>query len=180
MSAVDEQPVVLRLSGIVKTFPGVRALDGVELEVRAGEVHCLLGQNGAGKSTLIKVMAGVHRPDTGSMVWQGEEVTFAGPHAATKAGIATIYQELDLVDDLTVAENVFLGHEQSSGGFVRRSQMRREAQTVLDRLGHGDIPVTPGGRAPAGRRQTGGQHGQGAVPRSPVDRHGRAERRPCP
>jgi len=158
MSAVDEQPVVqpvvLRLSGIVKTFPGVRALDGVELEVRAGEVHCLLGQNGAGKSTLIKVMAGVHRPDTGSMVWQGEEVTFAGPHAATKAGIATIYQELDLVDDLTVAENVFLGHEQSSGGFVRRSQMRREAQTVLDRLGHGDIPVTRVvGRLPAAAKQ---------------------------
>jgi len=110
MTAGAEQPVVLRLSGIVKTFPGVRALDGVELEVRAGEVHCLLGQNGAGKSTLIKVMAGVHRPDAGSMVWQGEEVSFASPHAATKAGIATIYQELDLVDDLTVAENIFLGH----------------------------------------------------------------------
>ena len=142
MTFDTERPVVLRLSGIVKTFPGVRALDGVELEVRAGEVHCLLGQNGAGKSTLIKVMAGVHRPDAGSMVWQGEEVSFASPHAATRAGIATIYQELDLVDDLTVAENVFLGHEQSTGGFVRRPQMRRETQTVLDRLGHGDIPVT--------------------------------------
>ena len=82
MTAADEQRVLLRLSGIVKTFPGVRALDGVELEVRAGEVHCLLGQNGAGKSTLIKVMAGVHRPDAGSMSWQGEEVSFASPHAS--------------------------------------------------------------------------------------------------
>lgn len=103
MTATDQHPAVLRLTGIVKTFPGVRALDGVELEVRAGEVHCLLGQNGAGKSTLIKVLAGVHRPDAGSMWWHGEEVTFATPQAATKAGIATIYQELDLVDDLTVA-----------------------------------------------------------------------------
>jgi len=154
MTAADEQPVVLRLSGIVKTFPGVRALDGVELEVRAGEVHCLLGQNGAGKSTLIKVLAGVHRPDAGSMLWQGEEVSFASPQAATKAGIATIYQELDLVDDLTVAENVFLGHEQSTGGFVRRTQMRREAQAVLDRLGHGDLRVKRVvGRLPTAAKQ---------------------------
>lgn len=154
MTAAVNQPVLLRLSGIVKTFPGVRALDGVELEVQAGEVHCLLGQNGAGKSTLIKVLAGVHRPDAGSMVWQGEEVAFASPHSATKAGIATIYQELDLVDDLTVAENVFLGHEQSTGGFVRRTQMRREAKTVLDRLGHGDIPVTRVvGRLPTAAKQ---------------------------
>ena len=154
MTAASEQQVVLRLSGIVKTFPGVRALDGVQLEVRAGEVHCLLGQNGAGKSTLIKVMAGVHRPDAGSMLWQGEEVTFATPQAATKAGISTIYQELDLVDELTVAENVFLGHEQSTGGFVRRTQMRREAQVVLDRLGHGDIPVTRVmGRLPGAAKQ---------------------------
>jgi ribose transport system ATP-binding protein len=137
---VPESPL-LKLSGIVKTFPGVRALDGVELEVEAGEVHCLLGQNGAGKSTLIKVLAGVHRPDAGSMLWHGDEVSFSGPQAATKAGIATIYQELDLVDDLTVAENIFLGHEQSAGGFVRRRQMRAEATAVLDRLGHGDIPT---------------------------------------
>ncbi len=154
MSETDEQPVALRLTGIVKTFPGVRALDGVELEVRAGEVHCLLGQNGAGKSTLIKVLAGVHRPDAGSMQWQGKEVSFANPQAATRAGIATIYQELDLVDDLTVAENIFLGHEQSIGGFVRRAQMRTEAQVVLDRLGHGDIGVTRFvGRLPAAAKQ---------------------------
>ncbi|MDT7547574.1 MAG: ribose transport system ATP-binding protein [Actinomycetota bacterium] len=145
---------ILKLTGIVKTFPGVRALDGVELEVLPGEVHCLLGQNGAGKSTLIKVLAGVHRPDAGSMLWRGEEVSFSGPQAATKAGIATIYQELDLVDDLTVAENIFLGHEQSSGGFVRRRQMRAEATAVLDRLGHGDIPTARRvGKLPAAAKQ---------------------------
>ena len=132
---------LLQLQDIVKTFPGVRALDGVQLEVVAGEVHCLLGQNGAGKSTLIKVLAGVYRPDSGSMRWHGEEITFANPQAATKAGIATIYQELDLVDDLSVADNIFLGHEESRGGFVRREHMRSAAHTVLERLGHGEIPV---------------------------------------
>jgi ribose transport system ATP-binding protein len=145
---------LLTLTGIVKTFPGVRALDGVELEVLPGEVHCLLGQNGAGKSTLIKVLAGVHKPDAGSMVWQGEEVSFSGPQAATKAGIATIYQELDLVDDLSVAENIFLGHEQATGGFIRRRQMRAQASAVLDRLGHGDIPTARRvGRLPAAAKQ---------------------------
>ncbi|MDQ1642167.1 MAG: ribose transport system ATP-binding protein [Actinomycetota bacterium] len=150
---MSEAPI-LSLTGIVKTFPGVRALDGVELEVLAGEVHCLLGQNGAGKSTLIKVLAGVHRPDAGSMVWRGEEVSFNSPLAATKAGISTIYQELDLVDELTVAENIFLGHEQAAGGFIRRGQMRAGAKAVLDRLGHGDIPATRKvGKLPAAAKQ---------------------------
>ena len=130
----------LRLTGLVKTFPGVRALDGVELEVEAGEVHCLLGQNGAGKSTLIKVLAGVHRPDAGRIEWQGEPVEFASPQAAMKAGIATIYQELDLVDYLTVAENIFLGHEPRRFGFVHKGQAQRQAREVLGRLGHGEVP----------------------------------------
>jgi ribose transport system ATP-binding protein len=133
---------VLRLSGIVKDFPGVRALDGVDLEVRAGEVHCLLGQNGAGKSTLIKVLSGAHRPDAGRIEWLGSEVSFANPHAAMKAGIATIYQELDLVEGLSVADNVFLGGEPRRLGFVKRGQMRADARRVLARLGHGEIPVT--------------------------------------
>ncbi|WP_435206643.1 sugar ABC transporter ATP-binding protein [Micromonospora sp. bgisy143] len=132
--------VVLRLTDVVKTFPGVRALDGVQLEVRAGEVHCLLGQNGAGKSTLIKVLAGVHQPDSGLVEWRGEPVTFANPQAAMKAGIATIYQELDLVEDLSVAENAFLGHEYRSLGFVRRGRMAKHTRQILSRLGHGEIP----------------------------------------
>ncbi|MEU4644098.1 sugar ABC transporter ATP-binding protein [Micromonospora sp. NPDC023814] len=132
--------VVLRLTDVVKTFPGVRALDGVQLEVRAGEVHCLLGQNGAGKSTLIKVLAGVHRPDSGSVEWRGEPATFANPQAAMRAGIATIYQELDLVEDLSVAENAFLGHEPRRFGFVRRGHMARRTRQILGRLGHAEIP----------------------------------------
>ncbi|GGR51227.1 sugar ABC transporter ATP-binding protein [Actinoplanes ianthinogenes] len=131
---------VLRLTDVVKTFPGVRALDGVHLEVEAGEVHCLLGQNGAGKSTLIKVLAGVHHADSGEILWQGEPFTPASPQAAMRAGIATIYQELDLVDDLNVAENVFLGHEPSRFGFTRRGSSFVKTRDVLQKLGHPEIP----------------------------------------
>ncbi|HEX7745641.1 MAG TPA: sugar ABC transporter ATP-binding protein [Micromonosporaceae bacterium] len=136
----DERPVILRLADVVKTFPGVRALDGVALDVYAGEVHCLLGQNGAGKSTLIKVLSGVHRPDSGHVEWLGEPASFTTPQAAMKAGIATIYQELDLVDDLSVAENVFLGHEPRRLGFVRRGYMARRTRQILGGLGHAEIP----------------------------------------
>jgi ribose transport system ATP-binding protein len=132
--------VILRLTDVVKTFPGVRALDGVALEVRAGEVHCLLGQNGAGKSTLIKVLAGVHRPESGHLEWLGEPASFPTPQAAMKAGIATIYQELDLVDDLSVGENVFLGHEPRWLGFVRRGHVAGQTSQILGRLGHPEIP----------------------------------------
>src|ERR1043165_2075989 len=98
---MNDRPL-LQMSGIVKEFPGVRALGGVDLDVRAGEVHCLLGQNGAGKSTLIKVLAAAYRPDAGTISWDGAPVSHGSPLAAIRAGIATIYQELDLVPDLTV------------------------------------------------------------------------------
>ena len=112
---------MLVMRGIVKQFPGVRALDGVDLDVRAGEVHCLLGQNGAGKSTLIKVLAGVHQPDEGTIEFNGEQVRPSSPNDAIRLGFATIYQELDLVDGLSVAENIFLGHEHAKLGFVNMS-----------------------------------------------------------
>src|SRR4051794_14857986 len=124
---------------IVKTFPGVRALDGVDLVVRPGEVHCLLGQNGAGKSTLIKVLAGAPRPDEGDIRWLGEPVSLANPDASITLGISTIYQELDLVAGLTVAENIFLGHEKSRGGLVKRAETRKAARDLLARLGHREI-----------------------------------------
>jgi ABC-type sugar transport system ATPase subunit len=101
---------VLRLTDIAKSFPGVRALDGVSFDVRAGEVHALLGENGAGKSTLIKIMSGVHEPDAGTVELDGRPVRLASPQAAQAAGVATIYQELLLFPELTVAENVFAGH----------------------------------------------------------------------
>ncbi len=130
---------LLEMRGIVKVFPGVRALDGVDLEVRAGEVHCLLGQNGAGKSTLIKVLSGAHRPDEGEILWEGSEVQLPSPIAAVRNGIATIYQELDLVDGLSVTENIFLGHELTVAGFSNRTGMRRRSRELLARLGHPEI-----------------------------------------
>jgi ribose transport system ATP-binding protein len=134
-------PELLAMSGIVKEFPGVRALDGVDLDVKPGEVHCLLGQNGAGKSTLIKVLAGAHHPEAGTIRWQGREVRLATPIAAMRLGIATIYQELDLVDGLTVADNVFLGHEQSTAGFSRPGAAADATAALLRRLGHPEIPT---------------------------------------
>ncbi|WP_055585738.1 sugar ABC transporter ATP-binding protein [Peterkaempfera griseoplana] len=133
---------LLEMKGVVKEFPGVRALDGVDLDVAAGEVHCLLGQNGAGKSTLIKVLAGAHQPDAGHIAWEGEAVTLPTPTAAMRHGIATIYQELDLADGLTVAENIYLGHEQARLGFTQRSRMHSAARELLKRLGHPEIPVS--------------------------------------
>ncbi|MFJ7771977.1 sugar ABC transporter ATP-binding protein [Streptomyces sp. NPDC097107] len=134
------EPPLLSMSGITKSFPGVRALDGVDLDVQAGEVHCLLGQNGAGKSTLIKVLAGAHQPDTGTIRWRGEDVTLRSPIAAMRLGIATIYQELDLVEDLSVAENVHLGHEPTAAGFVVRGRAAKASTAqLLKRLGHPEV-----------------------------------------
>ncbi|MFC9269819.1 sugar ABC transporter ATP-binding protein [Streptomyces zhihengii] len=149
------EPPLLTMSGITKSFPGVRALDGVDLEVQAGEVHCLLGQNGAGKSTLIKVLAGAHQPDGGEITWRGEPVSLGSPIAAMRLGIATIYQELDLVEGLSVAENVFLGHEPVSAGFVvRQSTARTAAAQLLKRLGHPEIdPARHVGELSAAQQQ---------------------------
>lgn len=138
-TAPEDGPL-LQMRGIVKHFGAVRALDGVDLDVRPGEVHCLLGQNGAGKSTLIKVLAGAHRPDAGTVEWRGRPVSLASPVAALRTGIATMYQELDVVHGLTVADNVYLGHELASGGVTRRRETNARTRDVLTRLGHGDIP----------------------------------------
>ncbi len=101
---------LLKLTGVHKSFIGVRALQGVDFGVRRGEVHALLGENGAGKSTLIKIMAGVHRPDSGQLFFEGKPVKFGGPRDAQALGIDTIYQELSLYPELSVAENIFMGH----------------------------------------------------------------------
>jgi ribose transport system ATP-binding protein len=154
MTDLDTGGPLLSMAGIVKIFPGVRALDGVDLDVRPGEVHALLGQNGAGKSTLIKVLAGAHQPDEGTITWAGEQVRLNNPVAAMRRGIATIYQELDLVDGLSVAENVFLGHEQSNAGFVRPGTAVQATRALLQRLGHADIsPRREVGRLSAAGKQ---------------------------
>src|SRR5690606_4688247 len=112
------------------------------------------GQNGAGKSTLIKVLAGVHKPDEGRIEWEGKQVQFPHPQAAMDHGIATMYQELDLVEGLTVAENIFLGHEMATMGFTHRRSTRERAAELLDQLGHSAIsPTTEVGRLSAANQQ---------------------------
>jgi ribose transport system ATP-binding protein len=123
------------MSGIVKSFPGVRALDGVSLEVRSGEVHALVGENGAGKSTLMKILAGAYRADAGTIELDGRAVSIDGPRAAEALGIGMIYQEFNLVPDLGVIENILLGHEPERGPFLDRAAAAKRAAGVLAELG---------------------------------------------
>src|SRR4051794_1407130 len=131
---------VLEVHGLVKEYPGVRALQGVDLEVREAEVHCLLGPNGAGKSTLIKCVSGAVEPTSGEILFQGEPLAAGDPAGSLKRGVATIYQELDLVEDLTVSESIFLAHEPRRGPLLDRERMDRESTALLTRLGHEAIP----------------------------------------
>ena len=136
---MSESAPLLEVRGIAKQYPGVRALKGVDFDVRAGEVHCLLGPNGAGKSTLIKCVSGVVAPTEGEIRVEGEVLPVGEPSESMARGVGTIYQELDLVEDLRVAESVFLGHEPRRFGLMDRARMRSETTALLERLGHGDI-----------------------------------------
>jgi ribose transport system ATP-binding protein len=124
---------LLSIAGVTKSFPGVRALEGVDLVLRAGEVHAIVGENGAGKSTLIKVLSGAVVPDSGTVRLAGVPLPLGDPLAVRRLGIRIVYQELTLVPELSVAENMFLGREQ--GRWLRRAAMVRAAQDVLDGLG---------------------------------------------
>jgi ribose transport system ATP-binding protein len=126
---------LLSAHGVTKRFPGVMALTDVSFDLRAGEAHVLLGENGAGKSTLIKAFSGVHVPDEGELRLEGEAIGLASPRDAADAGIVTVFQELNLVPGLTVAENVFLGRETRSGGFLRRAAMRRRTAELAREMG---------------------------------------------
>ena len=138
---------VLEVRNLVKEFPGVKALQGVDLDVVDGEVHCLLGPNGAGKSTLIKCVSGALEPTSGEILFLGEPLPSGDPAGSLKRGVATIYQELDLVPDLSVAESIFLAHEPQRGPLLDLDRMYRESAALLARLGHESIPV----RAKVGR-----------------------------
>ncbi|MDX6409688.1 MAG: ribose transport system ATP-binding protein [Gaiellaceae bacterium] len=138
---------VLEVRNLVKEFPGVKALQGVDLEVLAAEVHCLLGPNGAGKSTLIKCVSGALEPTSGEILFMGEPLPPGDPAGSLQRGVATIYQELDLVPDLSVAESIFLAHEPRRGPLLDLDKMFRDSEALLRRLGHESIPV----RAKVGR-----------------------------
>ncbi len=158
MSMASDVPApakpLLEVRNLSKSFAGVRALQGVNLQVLPGEVHCVLGQNGAGKSTLIKALSGVHQPDGGEIRWKGVPVQLADPTAAHELGIATMYQELDVVDGLNVAENIFLGHEDARAGVLRVREAKDAARKLLARLGHEDLsPGTEVGTLSAAGKQ---------------------------
>jgi ribose transport system ATP-binding protein len=138
---------VLEVRNLVKVFPGVKALDGVDLDVLEGEVHCLLGPNGAGKSTLIKCVSGAVEPTSGEILFLGEPLPHGDPAGSLKRGVATIYQELDLVPHLSVAESIFLAHEPRRGPLLNLDRMYRDSAALLARLGHESIPP----RAKVGR-----------------------------
>jgi ribose transport system ATP-binding protein len=126
----------LEMRGITKRFPGVLALDNVSLSVRKGEVHALLGENGAGKSTLMKILSGAYRMDEGEILFDGKPVEIHSSHDAQALNISTIYQELNLTEQLTVAENIFMGRQPTKGPFmVDWKGMFSKAQTILDDLG---------------------------------------------
>jgi len=135
---MSDQTPVLRLEGIVKTFPGVRALDGVSFDVRPGEVHALMGENGAGKSTLMKVLGGIHAPTEGQIFIAEEPVVMTSPIEAKSKGVVFIHQELSLADELSVAENIFLGELPRKGfGQVDWAKLFAETDAILATLNVG-------------------------------------------
>jgi ribose transport system ATP-binding protein len=153
---MSESAILLELRGISKAFPGVRALEPIDLEIRRGETHILLGENGAGKSTLIKTLTGVYAPDEGQILYKGKPVVFKNPADSQKAGIRVIYQESNLVAHLTVAENIHLGSEPQMTPVlpvIDHPRMIAETHALLDRL---NLPIDPLARidelSPAERR----------------------------
>ena len=130
----------VRLQGLTKRFGPTLALNDVSLTALGGEVHAVTGENGAGKSTLMKMLGGVHHPDAGQILIDGQPVRLPNPRAARAAGIATVFQELTVIPSLTVAENIHLGHEPRRWGLLDRKRMRRQAEHVLRRL---DMPIDP-------------------------------------
>ncbi|MDD4311057.1 MAG: sugar ABC transporter ATP-binding protein [Eubacteriales bacterium] len=125
---------ILELCNITKIFPGVKALDGVNFQLKAGEIHALMGENGAGKSTFIKVITGVHHAEGGTMFLDGKKVEFKSPLDAQRAGIAAIYQHVTSYPHLSVAENIFMGHESVKGGMIQWKEMHKRADALLQRL----------------------------------------------
>jgi len=141
MTVPPSSSPLLAVRGISKSFPGVRALTGVSMEVRSGEVHALLGENGAGKSTLMHILAGVYTPDEGTVLLEGKSVSFASARDAQAAGIAMVFQERSLAGPLSVAENVFFGRQPvGRWGVINRQEMRRRTSELLAEL---DIQISP-------------------------------------
>ena len=126
--------IILKMQGIQKYFPGVHALDDAQLEIRSGEVMGLIGENGAGKSTLMKILTGIYPKDGGTIEYFGEQIEINGPKDAQNRGICIVHQELNLMQHLTVADNIFIGRESTKGLFLDKADQNRRTQELLDSL----------------------------------------------
>ncbi|MGN0412513.1 MAG: sugar ABC transporter ATP-binding protein [Lachnospiraceae bacterium] len=145
--------VILTMQGIDKSFPGVHALDHVNLEVRKGEVHALMGENGAGKSTLMKVLTGIYSKDEGTITYEGKEVEFTNPREAQAAGIVIVHQELNMMGHLTVAQNIFIGREPMKGGLIDDAKMIEESRRLFEMLNIDIDPTEKMSRLTVGKQQ---------------------------
>ncbi|MCI7627178.1 MAG: sugar ABC transporter ATP-binding protein [Blautia glucerasea] len=145
--------VILTMKGIDKSFPGVHALDHVDLEIRKGEVHALMGENGAGKSTLMKVLTGIYSKDSGSITYEGKEVEFTSPRDAQNAGIVIVHQELNMLNHLTVAQNIFIGREIMNGKLINDAKMNEEAAKLFKQLNIDIDPKEKMGNLTVGKQQ---------------------------
>ena len=144
---------ILTMKGIDKSFPGVHALDHVDLEVRRGEVHALMGENGAGKSTLMKVLTGIYTKDSGTIIYEGKEIEFNNPKEAQEAGIVIVHQELNMMNHLTVAQNIFIGREFMKGAIIDDARMNQEASRLFEQLGINIDPTERMGNLTVGKQQ---------------------------
>lgn len=146
----------LRFNGIGKTFPGVKALDGISFVAHPGQVHALMGENGAGKSTLLKILGGAYIPSSGELQIGEQAMAFKSTVDSIGSGVAVIHQELHLVPEMTVAENLFLGHLPASFGLINRSELRQKALNCLERPGRRNRSANQGRTLVVGPAATGG------------------------
>ena len=146
---------MIEMTGISKAFNGNAVLKNVQFNLKDGEIHALMGENGAGKSTLMKILGGIHSNDAGEIKVDGQPVHFKSPKDAEKHGIVIIHQELNILPDLTVAENLFLGKEKTFGfGILKNKEMDQEAQELLTKLGLDIHPKTRAGDFPLGSNKS--------------------------
>ena len=145
--------VILTMKGIDKSFPGVHALDHVDLEIRKGEVLALMGENGAGKSTLMKVLTGIYKKDEGTITYEGKEIEFENPSAAQEAGVIIVHQELNMLSHLTVAQNIFIGREIMKGSMIDDAKMNEEAAKLFKKLNIDINPAETMGNLTVGKQQ---------------------------
>ena len=145
--------IILTMKGIDKSFPGVHALDHVDLEIRKGEVLALMGENGAGKSTLMKVLTGIYKKDSGTITYEGKEVEFDNPRAAQEAGVVIVHQELNMLSHLTVAQNIFIGREIMKGSMIDDAKMNEESIKLFQKLNIEIDPTEMMGNLTVGKQQ---------------------------